>query len=109
MVKYKNIFVWFHKWVMELQTFQTLGRDSKLSKDTLQRLFYYWLDRTPLTPIIRNQDMNLQVDATYFKRFCVVSYQDNGLNYTQLFRFSDREHYLEIKEDLENLLKLEIA
>jgi transposase-like protein len=51
--------------------------------------------------------MNLRVDATYFKRFCVVSYQDNGLNYTQLFRFSDGEHYIEIKEDLENLLKLE--
>jgi transposase-like protein len=35
--------------------------------------------------------------------FC---YQDNAINYTQLFRFSDAERFEEIKEDLSNLKNL---
>lgn len=48
------------------------------------------------------------MDATYFKRFCLVCYQDNEDGYTQLIRFSNGEHYEEIKEDLDNLLRLGI-
>ena len=101
-----NRFVWFRKWVLERQTFKTLQRDSRLSKDTLQRTFYYFLAKAPLTPIIHHDSIHLRVDATYFKKFCVVCYQDNTISYTQLFRFSDAERYEEIKEDLENLLNL---
>jgi Transposase, Mutator family len=101
-----NRFVWFRKWVLERQTFKTLQRDSGLSKDTLQRLFYHFLAKAPITPIIHHDMVHLRVDATYFKRFCVVCYQDDLLSYTQLFRFSDAERYEEIKEDLQNLLKL---
>jgi Transposase, Mutator family len=98
--------VWFRKWVLERQTYNTLQRDSGLSKDTLQRTFYYFLSKAPLTPIIHHDNIHLRVDATYFKRFCVVCYQDNTISYTQLFRFSDAERYEEIKEDLSNLQHL---
>jgi transposase-like protein len=46
------------------------------------------------------------MDATYFNKFCLVCYQDNLDGYTQLIRFSDGEHYEEIKEDLNNLIML---
>lgn len=36
----------------------------------------------------------------------MLSYQDNDDGYTQLIRFSDGEHFEEIKEDLDNLIKL---
>lgn len=102
----ENRFVWFKKWILERQTYKTLQRDSALSKRTLQRTFYYFLNKAPLTPIIHHDDIYLRVDATYFKNFCVVCYQDNAISYTQLFRFSDGERYEEIKEDLANLLNL---
>lgn len=46
------------------------------------------------------------MDATYFAKFCLVAYQDDFDGYTQLIRFTDGEHYEEIKEDLANLLWL---
>jgi hypothetical protein len=46
------------------------------------------------------------LDATYFEQFCMLCYQDNEDGYTQLIRFSDGEHFGEIKEDLDNLIKL---
>ncbi len=91
---------------MERQIYKTLQRDSGLSKDTLQKTFYYFLIRAPVTPIIHHDNIHLRVDATYFKKFCVVCYQDDKISYTQLFRFSDGERYHEIKEDLSNLLNL---
>lgn len=36
----------------------------------------------------------------------MVAYQDNYDGYTQLIRFTDGEYFSEIKEDLDNLLKL---
>jgi hypothetical protein len=102
----RNLFVWFSKWDLERQTYKILQRDSGLSKYTLQRTFYYFLLQAPLTPIIHHDNVYLRVDATYFKRFCVVCYEDDFLSYTQLFRFSDAERYEEIKEDLTNLLNL---
>lgn len=36
----------------------------------------------------------------------MVCYQDNDDGYTQLIRFTDGEHFEEIKEDLDNLIKL---
>lgn len=52
------------------------------------------------------QHVHLRMDATYFKKFCVVCYQDDEDNYTQLIRITDGEYYHEIKEDLDNLIKL---
>jgi transposase-like protein len=45
------------------------------------------------------------MDATYFAQFNLLCYQDDTDGYTQLIRFSDGEHYSEIKEDFNNLLK----
>ena len=104
--KLQNRFIWFRKWVLERQTYKTLSRDSGLSRDTLQRTFYQLLEQAPLVKIIKRDNVRLRIDATYFNQFCVVCYQDNEDGYTQLIRFSDGEHYEEIKEDLDNLIKL---
>lgn len=93
---------------MERQTYQILIRESGLSRDTLQRTFYHFLERAPLVRIIKREHVHLRIDATYFARFCLVCYQDDIDGYTQLLRFTDGEHYEEIKEDLSNLLKLGI-
>jgi transposase-like protein len=50
--------------------------------------------------------VNLRIDATYFNQFCLVAYQDDSDGYIQLIRFTDGEHYEEIKEDLDNLIRL---
>jgi hypothetical protein len=102
----QNRFVWFKKWIVERQTYVTLNRDSALSKRTLQRLFYSFLEQSPQAKIIKRKDVHLRMDATYFKQFCVVCYQDDEDGYTQLIRITDGEHYTEIKEDLNNLIKL---
>ncbi len=102
----ENRFIWFQKWVLERQTFKTLSRDSGLSIDTLQRTFYTFLEQSPEIKIIKRQGVNLRLDATYFEKFCLVCYQDHQDGYTQLIRFTDGEHYSEIKEDLDNLIKL---
>lgn len=102
----KNRFIWFKKWVLERQTYKTLCRDSGYSRDTLQRTFYEILDRSPTLRIINRAKVNLRVDATYFAQFCLIAYQDDYDGYTQLIRFTDGEHYEQIKEDLNNLLQL---
>lgn len=91
---------------MERQTFKILSRDSGLSVDTLQRVFYAFLARSPSVSIIKRQQVHLRLDATYFAQFCLLCYQDDEDGYTQLIRFSDGEHYSEIKEDLDNLIRL---
>jgi hypothetical protein len=102
----ENRFVWFKKWVLERQSFKTLSRDSGLSIDTLQRIFYAFLQRSPVVKILKRRSVHLRMDATYFEQFCMLCYQDHDDGYTQLIRFSDGEHYSEIKEDLDNLIKL---
>lgn len=102
----KNRFIWFQKWIQERQTYKTLSRESGYSIDTLQRTFYILLEQAPRIKIIKRQVVNLRMDATYFKKFCLLAYQDDWDGYTQLIRFSDGEHYTEIKEDLDNLIHL---
>ena len=104
--KLNNRFIWFKKWVIERQTYELLSRDSKLSKSTLQRTFLHFLKQSPRLKIIQRENVNLRIDATYFQKFCLVAYQDDKDGYTQLIRFSDKEDFAEIKEDLENLIKL---
>jgi transposase-like protein len=94
---------------LERQTYQTLSRDSGLSIDTLQRTFYYFLSKAPKVKIIKREKVNLRMDATYFAQFNLLCYQDDADGYTQLIRFSDGEHYSEIKEDLDNLIKLGVC
>jgi transposase-like protein len=66
------------------------------------------LEKAPRIRIIKRQQVHLRLDATYFEQFCLLCYQDDEDGYTQLIRFTDGEHYEEIKEDLDNLLKLGI-
>lgn len=98
--------MWFRKWVLERQTYEYLSRDSGLSVSTLQRTFKYFLSKAPKTKIIKRNSVHLRMDATYFEQFCMVAYQDDYDGYTQLIRFTDGEHFEEIKEDLENLILL---
>jgi len=102
----QNRFIWFKKWILERQTFKTLSRDSNLSIDTLQRIFYTFLGKAPKVKILKRPHVHLRLDATYFEQFCMLCYQDHDDGYTQLIRFSDGEHFGEIKEDLDNLIKL---
>jgi hypothetical protein len=54
-----------------------------------------------------SERVNLIIDGTYFSNdLCLILYRDNTIKFTQLYRFSDGEHYEELKEDLENLLVL---
>lgn len=92
--------MWFRKWILERQTFKMLSRDSGLSVDTLQRLFYFYLEQSPTVKIRKCNKVYLCLDATYFKQFCLLCYQDHTDGYTQLIRFTDGEHYEEIKEDI---------
>jgi Transposase, Mutator family len=102
----QNRFIWFKKWILERQTYSTISRDSGLSIRSLQRLFYSYLNRSPEVKIIKRNYVHLRMDATYFKQFCVLCYQDDEDGYTQLIRVTDGEHFSEIKEDLDNLIKL---
>lgn len=96
--------MWFVKWVLERQTLRYLSQDSGHSCSTLKRLFSAYLDRAPTFQIRRRQAAHLIIDGTYFTGdLCLVLYFDNDVKYTQLYRFSDKEDYRQIKEDLENL------
>lgn len=102
----QNRFIWFKKWILERQTYSTISRDSGLSMRSLQRLFYGYLEGFPEVKIIKRNCVHLRIDATYFRQFCVLCYQDDEDGYTQLIRVTDGEHFSEIKEDLDNLIKL---
>jgi hypothetical protein len=69
-------------------------------------LFYHYLQQSAEVKIIKRNSVHLRMDATYFKQFCVVCYQDDEDGYTQLIRITDGEYTSEIKEDLDNLIKL---
>lgn len=77
-----------------------------MSIDTLQRIFYKFLEQSPKVKILKRINVHLRLDATYFEQFCMLCYQDHDDGYTQLIRFTDGEHFTEIKEDLDNLIKL---
>ena len=69
--------------------------------------FYAYLSKPPKLSIYPSEQVNLLIDGTYFSNgICLVLYRDATIKFTQLYRFSDGEHYIEIKEDLQNLLLL---
>jgi len=102
-----NRFVWFEKWVLERQTIEQISRDSGYSERSLKRYFHDYLLRAPTFKIYPSERVNLLIDGTYFtNNLCLVLYRDNTIKFTQLYRLSHGEVYEEIKEDLENLLKM---
>lgn len=76
---------------------------------TLKRYFGGYLSSPPRLSVYPSERVNLLIDGTYFtKDLCLIVYRDNTIKFTQLYRLSDGEWYDEIKEDLENLLALNV-
>lgn len=61
----------------------------------------------PKLSVFPSEKVNLLIDGTYFSNgICLVLYRDATIKFTQLYRLTDGEHYIEIKEDFENHLAL---
>lgn len=104
---FTNKQVWFKAWVLGRQTIKQINFDSGYSERTLKRLFKVYLEQSPVFSVRPSEKVNLLIDGTYFSNnLCLVLYRDNSIKYTQLYRISDGERYEEMKEDVENLLKL---
>jgi uncharacterized NAD(P)/FAD-binding protein YdhS len=66
--------------------------------------------QAPTFQIKRSKACYLIIDGTYFKGdWCMVLYYDSQIRYSQMYRFTDKERYVQIKEDLENIQRLGIA
>ena len=60
-------------------------------------------------PLHPKEQLNLLIDGTYFSNdICLIVYRDNTIKFTQLYRLTSGEYYHEIKEDIDNLLGLNI-
>ena len=109
-VKQNNQFVWFKKWVLHRQTYTYLSNESGYSIRTLKTYFHNYLSKAPTLPIYPTEQLNLLIDGTYFSNdICLIVYRDNTIKFTQLYRLTSGEYYSEIKEDLDNLLSLNIT
>lgn len=105
----ENLFVWFRKWIMERQVYSTLSRDSKMSQSSLQRLFKTYLDKAPVINIKSKSKVHLLIDGSYFTNgLCLILYYDHDIRYVQLYRETNQEKFTEIREDLENLKRLNV-
>ena len=69
-------------------------------------MFYAFLKKSPEVKVLKREIVHLRINATYFRHFFTVCYQDHEDGYTQLLRFSNGEHFEEIRDDLANLIKL---
>ena len=88
-------------------TFEQLSDESGYSIRTLKTYFHQFLSTPPQLKFYPTESLHLLIDGTYFSQdICLIVYRDNRIKFTQLYRISTGEHYEEIKEDLENLLKL---
>ena len=78
-----------------------------MSQSSLQRLFKRFLSSAPLIPIRSKGKVHLLIDGTYFPNdLCLILYYDHSLDYVQIYRHTDQERYIQIREDLLNLSKL---
>lgn len=106
-VSVSNRFIWFEKWVIGRRTIDQIVSESCYSEKTIRRYFYSYLSQPPKLSVYPSEKVNLLIDGTYFSNgICLVLYRDATIKFSQLYRFTDGEHFTEIKEDLENLLKL---
>jgi hypothetical protein len=84
-----------------------LSVDSGYSASSLKRYFNDYLTSCPQLSVFPSERVNLLIDGTYFKNnLCLIVYRDNTIKFTQLYRLTDGEWYDEMKEDIENLIKL---
>jgi hypothetical protein len=106
-VKEKNKFVWFEDWVIGRQTLNQISNESGYTTRTLSRYFHAYLSKSTVFSVYPSERVNLLIDGTYFTNdLCLILYRDNTIKFTQLYRLTNGELYEELKEDLENLLKL---
>lgn len=106
-VRQSNRFVWFRQWILLKQTLKVISERSGYSTRTLKRFFHDYLSSPPRLSVYPSEKVNLLIDGTYFgKDLCLIVYRDNTIKFTQLYRLSNGKKYLEMKEDLENLLAL---
>ena len=105
----KNRKAWFIKWIIGRRTLEQLSVESGYSVRTLKRHFHQYLKEPPVLRVQPSQRVNLLIDGTYFRNdLCLIVYRDHTIKFTQLYRLSDGEWYDELKEDLQNLLALEV-
>lgn len=94
---------------MERQVYKYLVRDSGISQSKIQMLFKDYLKSAPTVAIKSKHQVHLLIDASYFSNgLCLILYYDHDLRYVQLYRETNQEKYKEIREDLENLKKLNV-
>jgi len=98
---------WFKEWIINRKTIKQISRESGYCERSLKELFSIYLKELPVLSVKPSEKVNLLIDGTYFSNnMCLIIYRDNTIKFTQLYRFSDGERYQELKEDLENLIKL---
>lgn len=106
-VSQSNRFVWFKKWIIGRQILESIRQERGLSITSLKRYFSAYLKKPPILSVFPSEKVNLIIDGTYFKNdLCLIIYRDNTIKFTQLYRLTDGEWYIELKEDLENLINL---
>ena len=89
------------------RTIEQVSTQSGYPVRTLIRYLHACLAKPPVFSVYPSERVNLLIDGTYFTNdLCLVLYRDNTVKFTQLYRLTDGEWYDELKEDLENLLKL---
>jgi hypothetical protein len=109
-VSAKNCEHWFREWIVGKQTFSQLVKKSGYSERTLKRLFYDYLRRYPEWQIVAKERVNLLVDGTYFSnRLCLVLYREHNVKATLFYRLTDGEWEEELREDLDNIMRLGIT
>jgi hypothetical protein len=106
-VSEKNREVWFREWIVGKQTFAQLVSKSGYSERMLKYYFYDYLERYPTWHIHKTERVNLLIDGTYFtNKICLVLYRDNRIKATLFYRLTDGEWEEELREDLENIMRL---
>ncbi len=109
-VSQKNRKVWFREWIIGKQTFAQLVSKSGYSERTLKRYFYAYLDHYPEWQFSKQESLNLLIDGTYFaNKVCLILYRNNNIKTTLFYRLTDGEWEEELRENLENILKLGIT
>ena len=72
-------------------------------------MFHEYLCKPPVLHLSRIAELNLMIDGSYFSNeICLIIYRENNRKRTQFYRVSNGEYFDEIKEDLANLLLLEM-
>lgn len=82
-------------------TVEIISKKERVSKSTVRRKIYFYLNNPPITKISNIKESHLLIDATYFKKNnCLTIYFDLNKNIPLLWRYSSGEITDEIISDL---------